>query len=60
MGVVQHFDGVAVEDGDDGAGEVGKRSYWVEQEQKKADQVSYPLPPAVLLLRHNVNLDLVD
>src|SRR5262245_42650367 len=50
---------VGVIDGDDGAGEGSKRSEWIEQEQQKTDQVSYPSPPAVLLLRHNVNGDLV-
>src|SRR5262245_20975560 len=55
-----HFSGevVGVIDSD-GTGEGSKRSEWIEQEQQKTDQVSYPSPPAVLLLRHNVNGDLV-
>src|SRR6185295_4161599 len=35
--VVQDFDGIAVEDGDHGAGEVSQCSRRVEHEQKKAD-----------------------
>ena len=53
------FDGVAIEDGDDGAGETSERAYWVEQEQQQAHQVSHPSPPLALLLpRHNLVLDL--
>jgi hypothetical protein len=55
-GVVQDFDGVAVEDGNNGADELGECSQWVEQEQKQADQVSHLSPPASLLLRHNLIL----
>lgn len=36
-GVVQNFDSVAVEDGDNRAGEVSERANWEEQEQKGAD-----------------------
>jgi hypothetical protein len=32
--VVQHFDGVAVEDGDDGAGEVGERGIGINKEDE--------------------------
>jgi len=56
---VQNFDRVTVEDGDDGAGETKERSQWVEQEEKQADQVSHLSPPASLLLRHHLILDLV-
>ena len=57
--VVQAFAGVAIEEGANEAGEVGKHSYWVEQERKKDEQVSYPVPPIMRLLRNTVNLDLV-
>ncbi len=43
--VVQDFDGIAVEDGDDEAGEVGNGSARAEQEQERAkskDIYSYP------------------
>jgi hypothetical protein len=33
MGVVQDFNGIAVEDGDDGANEAGEGSYRMEQTQ---------------------------
>ena|SRR5438132_960086 len=35
--VVQDFDGVAVEDRDDGAGEVSNGPGWAEQEQERAE-----------------------
>jgi hypothetical protein len=57
--VVQNFDGVAIEDGDDGASEVGEHSHWLEQKQKKAGQTLHPSPPAMLLPPLNVSLDLV-
>ncbi len=50
------FDGVAVEDGDNGAGETSERSLWVEQEEKQADHGPHLPPPASLLLRHNLAL----
>src|SRR5438093_71073 len=36
--VVQDFDGIAVEDGDDGAGEISNGSGGAEQEQEKAER----------------------
>jgi hypothetical protein len=47
--VVQHFDGVAVEDGDDGAGEVGGLQFSRSQEQFKiAIATSHPIRTTVL------------
>jgi hypothetical protein len=44
--VVQHFDGVAVKDADDGAGEVGNGSEKAEQEQERAEiKGIYSSPP---------------
>jgi len=42
VGVVQNFDGVAVEDGDHGADETSERSQGVEQEERQADQDCVP------------------
>ena len=36
--IMQDFDGVAVEDGDDGAGEISNGSGGAEQEQEKAER----------------------
>jgi|SwirhisoilCB2_FD_contig_51_2165285_length_514_multi_1_in_0_out_0_1 hypothetical protein len=38
VGVVQNFDGVAVEDRDHGTDETSERSQWVKQEERQADQ----------------------
>jgi hypothetical protein len=44
--VVQDFDGVAVDHGDDGTGEVGNGSERAEQEQERAESKNiYSSPP---------------
>ena len=43
--VVQDFDGVAVEDGDDGAGEISNGSVGAEQEQENAENKNRCAPP---------------
>ena len=43
--VVQDFDGAAVENGDDGAGEVSNGSVGAEQEQENAENKNRCAPP---------------